>query len=339
MRQIHSAQFDFFWILSVGFWATLLAYGLDSFFDVQQFSALYWLVLVVGIDVSHVYSTLFRTYLSSSGFKEYKKLLILIPCICFLVSFSIAYQSVTAFWRVLVYVAVFHFIRQQAGFVRIYNKGRFSLDELMVYVFTSGAVLLWHLNPNKIFHWFIKDDFYQLNFLSAAQKESVNYLTEKLLLVALISYVVYRVSKSIINRSLEGYQKFTLVISTFVSWYFGIVISESDFIFTMTNILTHGVPYLALVWFTQKKEKTNFSEMYIFAFILLIVAFFEEGFWDALIWREHNEIFSSFYFLDNVSTKLSIAAALSILILPQLTHYILDGFIWKSKGIKRSWLN
>lgn len=331
---IHSKPVDFFTILSVGLWATVLAYTLNSAVDVQPFSSLYWLLLVVGVDVAHVYSSFFRTYLSPSGLKEYKKVLIAIPAICFVGSFIIAYLSVGAFWRTLVYVAVFHFIRQQAGFVRIYQKGKFSVFEFLIYFFTVGSVLLWHLSPNKSFQWFIKNDFY---FLPISNSLFFKVIETAMILV-MAGFFLFCSYKAFKRRSFQGYQSFTLVLSTFTAWYFGIVVAESDFIFTMTNVLTHGVPYLALVWTTQQKEKTNFSEFYVFAFILLIAAFIEEGFWDALIWREHGEYFSSFYFMESAASNAGVALALALLVLPQLTHYILDGFIWKSKGLKRSWL-
>ncbi len=326
---ILSPRFDLFLILSVGLWATLLAFGIEAAFVIENFSSVYWLLLVVGIDVSHVYSTLFRTYLSTEGLREYKKPLIFIPLICFIFSFGLALYSLAAFWRVLVYVAVFHFIRQQAGFVRIYNKGKFTIDELMIYFVTVGSVALWHLSPHKNFQWFVKGDFFELGAFAAHAP-----ILEKFFLLVFGGYLVFRIFK----LGLRGYQSFILVLSTFTAWYFGIVKSDSDFIFTMTNVLTHGLPYLALVWATQKKENTNFSEIYVFGFILLVVAFIEEGFWDALIWREHSSFFSGFYFMEELTdSNFAVALALALLILPQLTHYVLDGFIWKSKGLKRSW--
>ncbi len=339
MRKIYSQPFDFVFILSVGLWSTLLAYTINYLIDVGPFSSLYWLLLVVGVDVAHVYSTLFRTYFSSAGLKEYKKPLIVIPIMCFFVSFAVAFHSVSTFWRALVYIAVFHFIKQQVGFVRIYKEAKWSLEELMIYAITLTSIFLWHLSPARIFHWFIKDDFYYLEFLSVSLKKQLYFYSENLLLWTVFFYFVFRIYGFTKNRNFSGYQAFTLVVATFFSWYFGIVRSQSDFIFTMTNVLTHGIPYLAIVWTTQKKEKTYFSELYVFVFMLLVIAFVEEGFWDALIWREHEDLFSGFYFLNSANSAFAKALALALLILPQLSHYILDGFIWKSKGYKRAWLN
>ena len=39
-----------------------------------------------------------------------------------------------------------------------------------------------------------------------------------------------------------------VVFTTAVCWYVGIVSFNSDFAFTVTNVITHGVPYIVLVF-------------------------------------------------------------------------------------------
>jgi hypothetical protein len=39
-----------------------------------------------------------------------------------------------------------------------------------------------------------------------------------------------------------------LLAGTLVSWYVGIVLFNGDLIFTLLNVVSHGIPYLALVW-------------------------------------------------------------------------------------------
>jgi hypothetical protein len=65
----------------------------------------------------------------------------------------------------------------------------------------------------------------------------------------------------------------------------------------------------------------------------LCFAFVEEGLWDALLWKEHTQIFSVFSFLHHIQIGNAKHILFPLLILPQLTHYLLDGFIWRvSKG-------
>jgi hypothetical protein len=71
--------------------------------------------------------------------------------------------------------------------------------------------------------------------------------------------------------------KDVVVITTAVCWYIGIVTFNSDYAFTVTNVIIHGVPYMVLVYWYRCKEQA----------------------------------------------------------VPQITHYVLDGFIWKRKSTRR----
>ena len=70
-----------------------------------------WVVFVIGIDVSHVWSTLFRTYADKEEFRNHKRLLLIAPLVCFLAAFIVSSISFSFFWRCLAYLAVYHFIR------------------------------------------------------------------------------------------------------------------------------------------------------------------------------------------------------------------------------------
>ncbi len=124
-----------------------------------------WLIFILGIDVSHVYSTLFRTYFNSNELKENKSMLTLIPVIVWLIGVGLYSVHNMLFWRVLTYVAVFHFIRQQYGFFRLYCRGEDSskkerwLSALVVYLAALYPIIYWHSHQPRNFHWFIDGDF------------------------------------------------------------------------------------------------------------------------------------------------------------------------------------
>ena len=59
---------------------------------------------------------------------------------------------------------------------------------------------------------------------------------------------------------------------------------------------------------------------------LQIFAFVEELIWDRAIWHDRAWLFGESW--DVGALKLLI---LPLLALPQLTHYILDGFIWRRR--------
>jgi hypothetical protein len=103
-------------------------------------------------------------------------LLYTIPLIAFLVSVMLYTISSFWFWRVMAYVAVFHFIRQQYGFMRLYSrkelqsKLEFWIDKLVIYVATIYPILFWHLSSDRSFNWFVEGDFLLVksNYLLAA---------------------------------------------------------------------------------------------------------------------------------------------------------------------------
>lgn len=290
-----------------------------------------WLILVVGIDVAHVYSSLYRTYFAQRIPPQLKKILLWVPILCFGGAWMLATKSTSFFWSVLVYVAVFHFSRQQIGFLRLFtepqnrNSKLYLFNEISIYVATLGSIFIWHLQGSKSFHWFVKGDFFYLDQFSFLEPYLKSLVFGWSLLSALVN--IYGLVQKKISL-----QAALLVFSTFISWFIPIAILNSDFIFTFANVISHGVPYLALVYSREKKEKSIFSSLEIFLPILLFLAFIEEAFWDSLVWREHNLFFESFYFLPQLQGESVLKAFfLAILISPQLIHYILDGFIWKKK--------
>ena len=55
-----------------------------------------------------------------------------------------------------------------------------------------------------------------------------------------------------------------------------------------------------------------------------LLAYCEELVWNRAIWHEHRWLFGS-----DVDAEGWQLALVPLLAVPQLTHYVLDGFIWK----------
>jgi hypothetical protein len=143
--------------------------------------------------------------------------------------------------------------------------------------------------------------------------------------------------------------KLLIITGTLISWYFGIVYFNGDMAFTLLNVVSHGIPYMALVWLYGKKNYTKpgrgnkflrsvFSRYGVIAFlaIVILLAIVEEALWDLAVWKEHTEVFRSSNFKFPVSDKL-LSILVPLLALPQITHYILDGFIWKVREDEFKW--
>lgn len=310
-----------------------------------------WVILILLVDVAHVYSTLFRTYFDTGAFKKQQFLLSGIPFIGFVLGVMAYTVSSVLFWRLLAYVAVFHFIRQQYGFMRVYsrkeNAGKYAewIDKITIYYATIYPVIYWHLSGPKNFNWFTDNDFVYFNAHGLLIFFTVLYWINILLFLG-------KEVQQYLKTAALNIPKLAIISGTLLSWYFGIIYFNGDMAFTILNVVSHGIPYMALVWIYgqkhyQKPEKGNrflqvvFSKYGIAIFLALIFlfAFIEEGLWDCIVWKEHSMVFN-FSNLPgiNVSDKL-LSFIVPLLALPQITHYILDGFIWKIKEDDFKWNN
>lgn len=299
-----------------------------------------WFCTVLLIDVAHVYSTLFRSYFNVEEWREKKTLLITTPIVCFLSSvFLYSFGSIW-FWRVMSYVAVFHFIRQQFGFLALYRKKTttpqipFTIDKITIYLMGGIPILYWHLTDQKReFSWFMDGDF--LTYPVPTLANGLLWFQKIWLCLYILTHLYYYAK----YRSLP-LGKILLVINTWIVWYFGIVFFNSDFSFTVTNVINHGVPYIFLLFYytiqnvSEIKMETFRSGSWpkilvFFLGILFVFAFVEEWIWDSFIWKDHSSLFMNSSFYSFELPEFVSALLVSLLFLPQFTHYILDAYLWK----------
>jgi hypothetical protein len=149
--------------------------------------------------------------------------------------------------------------------------------------------------------------------------------------------------KHIVTDKTLNIPKNLVLIGTATSWYFAIVYFNSDLVFTLINVVSHGVPYMALIWMYGAKklqmpqlsglQKLVFSTkgLLFFVLLLLLFAFVEETLWDSLIWHDYPQYFNFTGLWGTWLSPVSKALLVSMLTVPQVTHYLLDGFIWKQQ--------
>jgi len=195
-------------------------------------------------------------------------------------------------------------------------------------------VIFWHLSDRN-FVWFVDDDFFSTSF-----QFPWRIIFESFYWIAMIGWLIEEVV--LIQKKINtlSYGRILWLLTTLFNWYLGIVFFNSDIAFTLTNVVAHGVPYLALVIFYQIKknkfQRTLTPSKMIWMVVSIIIgsfllAFGEEYFWDMLINREKEMLFTSIfnYPMESFANSTWQIIVLVILSLPQVTHYILDGFIWK----------
>lgn len=293
-----------------------------------------WISAVLLIDVAHVWSTSFRVYFDAEEFKRRIWLYTLVPVFGYAIGVALYSEGDLTFWRVLALLAVFHFVRQQYGWVKLYRaklreKSRTTLilDAAAIYLATVYPLAFWMTSLPRKFEWFVKDDFFSLPAL-------VEQVLFPVYVLALTAYF----AKSIYLYFTNGFLnigKDIVVLTTAVCWYAGIVALNSDYAFTVTNVIIHGVPYFALIYFYAKSRRENASAFYksvshnwfVFLATLWALAYVEELFWHRGVWHEREFLFGADWNLDDWKTYL-----VPLLAVPQLTHYVLDGFIWRRKN-------
>ena len=322
-----------------------------------------WVSTILMIDVAHVYATGFRVYFDREELKRRPILYGAVPVLCFLVGSVLYSEGSFLFWRVLAYLAVFHFVRQQYGWVMLYRAKRKEtarwehwLDSLTIYLCTIYPLVYWHCHLPRAFHWFHPNDF-------LATAEWFAQMLAPIYWIALALYLINSMRKYLKGNANPG--KDLVVLTTAICWYLGIVSWNSDYVFTVTNVIIHGVPYIILIaWYQQNQNSpstwnTNSSQSIEpipnsnqtptmesnlscdesrnagiswstwgrILGIIWMLAYMEMLFWDKGIWHKREWLFGSSFPLELQAGWLA-----PLLAVPQLTHYVLDGFIWKRRS-------
>lgn len=316
-----------------------------------------WVTAILLIDVAHVYSTAFRVYFDPAEFRRRRWLYVLTPLLAFAGALTLYGEGSQIFWRVLAYLAVFHFVRQQYGWVALY-RGKAGepggvgkwIDTTAVYAATLFPLLYWHAHLPRKFHWFLPGDFAQVPAVAASIAEPVYWTV----MAAYLGRSLFRG----FSRGAWNPGKDIVVFTTAVCWYVGIITFNSDYAFTVTNVIIHGVPYMVLVYWYQIHRPAEANTwgrhsclprsagrkacptiirpagwkacptIVVFLATVWLFAYVEELFWHRGIDHEHAWLFGPGWEIPT-EWKGALVAALAV---PQITHYVLDGFIWRRRS-------
>jgi hypothetical protein len=330
------------WVFGSSFALPILLVLLAELYGVPNRELPEWafLAFVVGVDVAHVYATLFRTYFDRQELVRHKLRYALVPALAYVSAAALWSISPLALFRALAYLALWHFVRQQAGWVALYRAraGDRSLhsrvvDGAAVYAATLYPLLVWHVAPeSRRFAWFMAGDFVATSWAAALLPWA-----RALWLAALLAFVLEQARKLWSERRVE-LGKALVVLGTTLTWYVGIVATNGDFEFTVTNVLPHGVPYLALLYFYAQQRRREVPQLLGsrlvslgllgFLGVCLALALVEEGAWARIIFHDHVALFGG---SEPGAPPNSGAAALlaPLLVVPQAVHYALDGLLWR----------
>lgn len=348
---IYSAKVDMWFIILPAFIVTALVAALQGYLpQFQTVPVWLWLVLIVGVDVTHVYSTLFRTYLDKEELQQRQAMYLLTPLIAWMAGCFLYSLDGLVFWRALAYLAVFHFVRQQYGFIMLYGRkddARFKgIDKLAIYSSTLYPLIYWHCHERN-FDWFVAGDFFKLDSPVIGTLAGAAY-------AAVLA--IYVAKEALLWRQARHFNwpRNLMLLGTALSWYVGIILFNNDLAFSAINVVSHGIPYLALIWIYGRNQgeiqgaKTTYQFPWVakafgsgwlvfYMGVLCLWAYIEENLWDGLVWREHGEILIFANALPEIQSEQTLVWLVPLLAMPQITHYVLDAFIWRMKPGNTPW--
>jgi hypothetical protein len=297
-----------------------------------------WIAGVLLVDVAHVWSTAVLVYLDPVERTRRPGLYLAVPLLGWLAGVLLYTQGEAVFWRALAYLAVFHFVRQQVGWVALY-RARFGerdragawIDGATIYLATLYPLAVWHAETRS-FAWFREGDFAPGLPRAVAAALGIAYAVAAALYLARAVWQARTVG--------VPWGKHLVVVTTAACWYLGIVATDSDVGFTVTNVFIHGVPYLALVFVyaravapaapSSSAARLLRRGAIPFLATLWAIAYAEELLWDRAVWHERAWLFGG-----AIDLSAWYGVLVPLLAVPQLTHYVLDGFLWRRRSNPR----
>lgn len=340
------------WIVSAGFDLSLVwgpvALALGSLavlvpLEVGRDSLWAYLFFYVCVDVAHVWGTLYLTWLDRAAFGRRRWLYALSAPACVAIGFALHLASPVAFWTALSYFAVWHFAKQQYGFIAIYKKlggerDRFDdrLDRLALWTGTFGPILMWHATPGASFSWLGAEEVFLASLPSAALPWL--YGAWGLVGAAWTARQLWRWARG------GGWNpgKLSWMAATWGCWLVGVRLTDQLFVGVAFLSLLHGIPYMGLVWRRcnvrwQDRPAEAGSRLvrwvsqrrHVLAFYLTLVllALVEEALWDGVVWGRYLAPLTGVEAPELSAWALSLWVA--VLSAPQAVHYVLDGVLWK----------
>lgn len=331
------------WIFGGSFALPLALVGLARLLGLPNRDLPEWgfLAFVVAVDVAHVYSTLFRSYLDRQELARHRLRYWGLPIAAYLAAAALWSLSPLALFRALAYLAVWHFVRQQAGWVALYRARAGDqrlrtrlIDDAAIYAATLYPLLYWHAAPeSRRFAWFMPGDFVATPVAAALP------WVHGFWLAALVGFALEQLLQAWRARRVQ-LGKSLIVFGTALTWYVGIVGSNGDFEFTVTNVLPHGVPYLALLYFYARERRREAPELLgsrllaggfaAFAAVCLGLALLEELAWARWVFHDHGAVFGQ----GSELGRAAVAVLAPLLVVPQAVHYALDGVLWRRRDTR-----
>lgn len=337
---------------SLGFFLAPFFFIFLAIFNLPPFSGLdnntfqFVILLVLFIDWAHIFAQYHRIAYNPVEDKKLKWIypvsyLLFLPVMAVIIGFA----SVTYVDTALVYFVVFHFIKQQFGFIKIYSKTdgpktktESKLEDALVYLTMFTPVFYWHTKAfDYEYKWvsmFIKSPIFDYLFWIAAMAY----------IITLGFYIKNEIARTRRNQMFNIPKNLALFTAA-MSWGIVSFLSKSTLLVVFTVTLTHDLSYTFFVWFIGRrdekilKKKVSWFSWWsvpgFFVYVTVLILFSHIIMVVHLeMTQDHNWAYYIYGGLFNSITKAEgfwLNFGWALFFATQAHHYFIDRFLWKKE--------
>lgn len=312
--------------------------GIPLFFlffnELNNFTLIFFLIMIQLLDVGHVYTTVWMTIFDKKELSSNKIRYILYPILIGIIFFLWIYLKIPFFWSFIAYFTIYHNIKQGYGIQRWYQKkhDRYCKESnYLFYLMTSLPVLIAHFRDNlNISFYTEKDDmiFKYIGedfFFAGIQFDNLPIFFLYIIYFLIIAYFITTEGVRFNKTNKLETTRFLYILA--FSFMYGISFIYFKHIIHIASaiIISHALLYIYILYkklpemYPKKFNRKNV----LFFLVLTILAGSGLNYY-----IQENLIEVSYYYL-NKSNILEIIFTL-LYVIPTICHFIWDASIWKS---------
>ena len=302
---------DLAFILTPGLWSLFLI----LLFPQGNFLHNIIIVLLLTIDSSHIYSTFWRTIFDKKEFKRSPFLYKVSPLIIGIILFLWFFLKIPYFWNFIIYLTVFHQIRQAIGLQKWYSKINKYYEKSstnIMYLITIFSFLSFHFRTDNVLI-----NFYSNNDIFSYPNSMIYYISIFCVLLTLIYWILFEINNLIKKKFYIN--KFLLMLF-FISVQLWCFLYGSNMVeVILPQLVYHAVSYQASIVKSVQNIARNQNILFKKSFIIIIISL--------IIGLGANQLEN--FLNTNPNGNLTSSILLAIYMIPTLCHHLWDAVIWK----------
>ncbi|MEZ4265932.1 MAG: hypothetical protein R3F39_06100 [Myxococcota bacterium] len=279
------------------------------------------LVAATLVDSGHVYLTAWRTVLRPDE-RRASRVYWVVPLAVVLVVALWLWLALPGLWTALVYLTVYHHIRQFYGVSRWYQKlaGRFdAASGRWLYALTLTPFALFHARPGVRISLFSGDDL-------LLRPHATLYAIGLAAFALLVAAWLFR-EATLWRRGLREPGRVLSIAAPAGLYAASFLVARTETAILVPLLLSHGIPYFALMGLSLRRlEPARYRTVLGTVALLLLTAALLGS---AETWFEHSVITTQNPHYARAGVSAAQALLTGLLLVPLLSHYIWDASIWR----------